>query len=98
MGMSALPKPSVGTCPAATVRTTTYNNQPAFILSNVCKVLEIAMDTAARLDDDEKGDVGNTDAIGRQQVTTVINESGLYSLILTSRKSQAKAFRGRWSR
>jgi len=47
----------------------------------------IAIDrlVAARLDDDEKG-VSITDTLGGPQEMTVINESGLYSLILASRK------------
>jgi prophage antirepressor-like protein len=46
------------------------------------------------LDDDEKG-VAITDTPGGPQQTAIINESGLYSLILRSRKRQAKAFK-RW--
>jgi len=48
----------------------------------------------ARLDDDEKGVVSN-DTPGGQQEMTTINESGLYSLILSSRKPEARAFK-RW--
>ena len=40
--------------------------------------------------DDEKADVGITDTLGGKQEATIINESGLYSLILTSRKSEAR--------
>jgi prophage antirepressor-like protein len=67
---------------------------PWWVLSDVCQPLGIAnpRDAASRLDDDEKDAVGIADAIGREQQTTIINESGLYSLILTSRKEQAKAF------
>jgi prophage antirepressor-like protein len=49
--------------------------------------------TRARLDEDEKCDVGIADAIGRNQPTSAVNESGLYSLILTSRKPKAKRFK-----
>ncbi len=68
-----------------------------FVAADVCQSLEIAnsRDALSRLDDDEKDDVGITDAIGRRQTTSVINESGLYSLILTSRKPEAKQFK-RW--
>lgn len=45
------------------------------------------------LDDDEKDGVSITDAIGRKQKTTIINEPGLYSLILRSRKPAAKTVR-----
>ncbi len=66
-----------------------------FVLADVCRVLEIANSrhAAKRLDDDEKDDVVINDAIGREQSTTIINESGLYSLILTSRKMAAKRFK-----
>ncbi|WP_430470079.1 BRO-N domain-containing protein [Thalassospira lucentensis] len=66
-----------------------------FVLVDICKVLEIEnnRNAAARLDDDEKDDVHTVDAIGRNQPTTIINESGLYSLILTSRKDAAKRFK-----
>lgn len=69
--------------------------EPWFILSEVCNHLEIAnhRDAAGRLDDDEKDAVGITDANGRPRITTIINESGLYNLILGSRKPAAKKFR-----
>ncbi len=78
------------------VRTVIRDGQPWFVGSEVCAVLEISnpRDALSRLDDDEKG-VGNTDNPGGQQEVNVISESGLYALILTSRKPQAKAFR-RW--
>lgn len=71
------------------------NGEPWFVLSEVCHELEIAnpRDAAKRLDDDEKDGVGIPDAIGRTQNTTIINESGLFSLILTSRKPAAKRFK-----
>lgn len=79
------------------VRMHLQEGEPWFVLSDVCRVLEIKnpRDAAKRLDDDEKDDLGITDAIGRQQATTIVNESGLYSLILTSRKDAAKRFK-RW--
>ena len=49
-------------------------------------------DAAARLDDDEKG-VVITDTLGGPQEITVINESGLWSLVLTSRKPSARRFK-----
>jgi hypothetical protein len=61
----------------------------------VCRKLEIAnpRDAASKLDDDEKDGVGITDARGREQKSTIITESGLYRLILTSRKEAAKKFK-----
>lgn len=67
---------------------------PKWVLADVCRVLEVGntADAARRLDDDEKG-VDTIDTPGGSQQTTVINESGLYSLILTSRKPAAKRFK-----
>lgn len=49
----------------------------------------------SRLDEDEVSKVYLTDSLGRNQKTTVANEAGLYSLILTSNKPEAKQFK-RW--
>ncbi|MBL26026.1 MAG: hypothetical protein CMM50_00550 [Rhodospirillaceae bacterium] len=70
------------------------NGEPWFVLSDVCRALEIKNpgDAADRLDDDEKGIV-NADTPGGRQNLSIINESGLYSLILTSRKPAAKRFK-----
>lgn len=69
--------------------------EPWFVLAEVCRKLEIAnpRDVASRLDDDEKDAVGITDAIGRRQTMTIINESGLWSLVLRSNKAEAKRFK-----
>lgn len=68
-----------------------------FVLADVCAVLEISNvgNAAARLDDDEKGSIRNPDvtSVGGNPNVTIINESGLYSLILTSRKPSAKRFK-----
>ena len=78
------------------VRVMTINNEPWFVAADVCKALEIAnnRDALTRLDDDEKG-VASTDTLGGKQQTTIINEPGLYSLVLGSRKPEAKEFK-RW--
>lgn len=72
------------------------DGQPWFVAADVCAALDIAnsRDAVSRLDADEKG-VANTDTPGGLQRVGVVNESGLYSLILTSRKPQAHAFK-RW--
>lgn len=76
------------------IRTVEKDGEPWWVLSDVCKVLEIknSRDAAARLDADEKG-VALTDTLGGKQNVTVINESGLYAVILRSDKPQAKPFR-----
>ncbi|MCQ6565859.1 BRO family protein [Bacillus mycoides] len=62
-----------------------------FVAKDVCEVLELTNTTMAlqTLDSDERSKLN----LGRQGETNVINESGLYSLILGSRKPQAKAFK-----
>ena len=74
------------------VRTIEMNGEPWFVLKDVCKVLGIADHKVAarRLDQDEVCQTPLTDAIGRQQETNIINESGLYNVILRSDKPEAK--------
>jgi len=76
------------------VRTVTLNGEPWFIAADVCEALDIQNSTQAvgRLDDDEKAML-NIGLTGGD--TNIINEPGLYSLILGSRKPEAKAFK-RW--
>lgn len=77
------------------VRVVMRGDDPWFVANDVCRVLEIGnpRDALSRLDDDERDCVGITDAIGRERQTNVINESGLYALVLTSRKEAARRFR-----
>jgi len=76
------------------MRTVTIENEPWFVLADVCKVLELTTPAkvSARLEEDEKG-VTSIHTLGGQQEMTIINESGLYSVILRSDKPQAKPFR-----
>ena len=69
------------------VRVVQIDGVPYFVASDVCGVLGISnhRDAVVKLDADEKRGVGLTDAIGREQETTVVNESGLYTLILRCR-------------
>lgn len=78
----------------AEVRVITRDDAPWFVLADVCRVLEIAEAhrAASRLDDDEKGRHTMTTPGGPQEMA-VINESGLYSLTMTSRKDAARRFK-----
>lgn len=68
------------------------NGEPWFVAADVCAVLGITTEQTRRLDDDEKGLHSTQTPSGTQQMV-VINESGLYSLILGSRKPEAKRFK-----
>lgn len=76
------------------VRTIQKDGEPWFVLKDVCSILEINNNRMAadRLDADEKG-VSQIDTLGGKQSMTVINESGLYNVILRSDKPEAKPFR-----
>lgn len=78
------------------VRTVDRDGEPWFVLKDVCEALGICNSRAAadRLDNYEKG-VSLIDTLGGTQNLTVINESGLYNVILRSDKPEAKPFR-RW--
>ncbi|AJD83049.1 phage antirepressor [Paenibacillus larvae] len=78
------------------VRVIMKDGHPWWIAKDVCDVLEIKnnRDALGRLDDDEKG-VVSTDTLGGAQRVQVVNESGLYSLVLSSRKPESKKFK-RW--
>lgn len=70
------------------------NNEPWFVAIDICNALELTNPTVAvsRLDDDEKAKF-NLGLSGG--ATNVVNEYGLYNLILASRKKEAKQFK-RW--
>ena len=70
------------------------DNEPYFVAKDVCEALSIEKyrDAVARLDDDERGSLV-VDTLGGNQEMTALNESGLYSLIMTSRKQEAKEFK-----
>ena len=73
------------------VRTVEMIGEPWFVLKDVCEVLGITNPTAVadRLDEDERAKFD----LGRQGASWVINESGLYNVILRSDKPEAKPFR-----
>jgi anti-repressor protein len=71
------------------------NNEPMFIAKDVCNILGISNVSQAlsRLDDDEKNTIISNDGNKGNPTTLIINESGLYSLVLSSKKPEAKAFK-----
>jgi anti-repressor protein len=78
------------------VRAVLIDGDPWFVAREVCSELDIVnvSDAVSTLDDDEKG-VVTTDTLGGPQQIRIVSEAGLYSLILRSRKPEAKAFK-RW--
>lgn len=78
----------------AALRTLTdENGEPWFVAKDVCDILEISnpSDALKRLDDDERSRFN----LGRQGETNIVNEAGLYVLVLGSRKPEAHEFK-RW--
>lgn len=78
------------------VRTIMTDGEPLFVAKDVCDILGLSNSRKAltRLDEDEKG-VTLSDTLGGKQNLSVVNEYGLYNLVLASRKPEAKAFK-RW--
>lgn len=72
------------------------NGEPMFVAKDVCAALGLgnSRQALARLDDDEKG-VISTDTPGGEQQMQAVNEPGLYVLVFSSRKPEARAFK-RW--
>lgn len=78
----------------ASLRTLTDKaGEPWFVAKDVCDILEISnpSDALKRLDDDERSRFN----LGRQGETNIVNEAGLYVLVLGSRKPEAHEFK-RW--
>ncbi len=83
------------------IRTVCLQGEPWFAAVDVCRALDISNPTVAlgRLDSDEKMTLslneGHKEQRGGAQKMNVVNEPGLYALVLGSRKPEARAFR-RW--
>lgn len=80
------------------VRSIMVNNEPYFVGKDVATILGYAKPLnalATHVDEDDSLKQGLIDSMGRQQDTILINESGLYSLILSSKLPKARQFK-RW--
>ena len=88
--------PTIFTYEQHNIRTITRDSEPWFIARDVCVILKLTnvRQNLTKLDEDEKG-VCTVYTPGGNQSMQVVSESGLYSLIFTSRKPEAKAFK-RW--
>lgn len=78
------------------IRVCMNDGEPWFVANDACRILELGDTSKAvsRLDDDEKG-TNSIPTPGGVQNVLVVNEPGLYSLVLGSRKPEAKEFK-RW--
>ena len=76
------------------IRSFLIEQEPWFVAKDVCSILGLSNSRKAisALDDDEKG-VTKSDTPGGKQSLSIINESGLYALVLRSNKPEAKTFR-----
>lgn len=80
------------------IRTIDINGEPWMVGKDVAAALGYERPTKAiqdHVDDEDKDEVPIQDSIGRMQKTPIISESGLYSLVLSSKLPGAKKFR-RW--
>ena len=82
-----------------TVRTLLIDDEPYFVGKDVATILGYSNPRKAIIDhvdeEDKKDGVTIRDSIGRKQTPILINESGLYSLILSSKLPTSKKFK-RW--
>lgn len=78
------------------VRTLIRDGEPWFVDADVCRALDLdkTWNALQRLDDDEKGTT-SISTLGGDQGMSIVNEPGLYALVLGSRKAEARAFK-RW--
>lgn len=79
------------------VRTLLIDGEPHFVANDLCGVLDLTdpRKSVNLLDEDERNTVPVIDSLGRSQQTFVVTEAGMYSLVLRSRKPEAKSFK-RW--
>ena len=78
------------------IRTVELNNEPWFVGKDVAQALgysDTRKAVAMHVDEDDKTNCPITDSIGREQDTTIINESGVYALVFGSKLESAKKFK-----
>ena len=79
------------------VRTVVVDGEPWFVLTDLCRVLDLSNPSMVRdrVDPDALSTAEVIDSMGRTQSAATVNESGLYEVIFLSRKPEARAFK-RW--
>lgn len=79
------------------IRVGEVGGEPRFVARDLCVALGIGnpSDAVRRLDGDEVDSIEVIDSMGRAQLMSAVTEAGMYSLVLSSRKPEARAFK-RW--
>jgi len=80
---------------ATTVRTITIDGEPWFVLADLCAVLALRQFRTDRLGDDVIRNHPIADTLGRRQNAVIVNEAGMYEVVIRSDKPEAVKFR-RW--
>lgn len=77
------------------VRTVLIENEPWFVLNDICKALHIVnpRNVADRIDPDAVRKTDVIDSMGRKQSSTVVDESGMYEVVIRSNGDVARPFR-----
>jgi prophage antirepressor-like protein len=75
------------------VRTLLKDGEPWFVAKDVCEALTLDTSNLSKLLDDDERSTCPVQYTEQVRTVSIINESGLYSLILRSRKPEAKAFK-----
>lgn len=79
------------------IRVVVIDGEPWFVLADMCAALGLTSPSrvAERIDPDGVSSAQVTDSLGRPQVATIVNESGMYEVVIRSDKPEAVTFR-RW--
>lgn len=79
------------------IRVVLVDGDPWFVLADLCRALGIANvgNVAARLHEDDIRQTDVADTLSRSQLTKIVNESGMYEVVIRSDKKEAARFR-RW--
>lgn len=86
--------PQIFNFESSDVRTFNIDGEPWFVLMDACLILGLrSSDVRQRLSDDVVSNHPIKDSLGRSTSATIVNEDGLYDVILDSRKTEAKKFR-----
>lgn len=78
------------------IRTVTIGNEPWFVGKDISHALgysDLRKAVTMHVDDDDKTFCPITDSLGRNQETVIINESGMYSLVMGSKLESSKRFK-----